>query len=172
MRILLAINDSQPSTDALQAVLTRPWPKESLFRVISCVRPDWATVVPEAAIGSAFHLDISRKELLAQAARIGEEVVAELTSHGLRAQFVIREEDPVYGIVREAKKWGADLIIVGTHGYLGLKKLLYGSVAQAVVSRAPCSVEVVKRRGKIGIGGKRIKGFDRLSEFGRARFAA
>jgi nucleotide-binding universal stress UspA family protein len=62
----------------------------------------------------------------------------------------VRYGDARSCIVDEAKEWGADLIVVGSHGYTGLKRLLLGSVAQSVVTHAPCSVEVV--RGKQDVG--------------------
>jgi len=46
----------------------------------------------------------------------------------------------------QADEWGADLIVVGSHGRTGVKRWLLGSVAGAIVSHAPCSVEVVRRR--------------------------
>ncbi len=46
----------------------------------------------------------------------------------------------------EAKEWDADLIVVGSHGYMSLRRWLLGSVAQAVVAHAPCSVEVGRRK--------------------------
>ena len=49
-------------------------------------------------------------------------------------------------IVRAAKSRRANLIVIGTHGRTGLSKLLMGSVANQVVSRAPCPVLTV--RGK------------------------
>ena len=42
----------------------------------------------------------------------------------------------------------ADLIIMGSHGHTGLRKFLLGSVAQHVISHAPCSVEVARARGR------------------------
>jgi nucleotide-binding universal stress UspA family protein len=47
-------------------------------------------------------------------------------------------------VLDEAESWGADLIVVGSHGYNALKRFLMGSVSQAVVSHAKCSVEVVR----------------------------
>ena len=47
-------------------------------------------------------------------------------------------------ILDEAERWGADLIVVGSHGRRGLKRLWLGSVSQAVVSQAKCSVEIVR----------------------------
>ena len=46
-------------------------------------------------------------------------------------------------ILDEADHWGANLIVVGSHGYSGFKRLLLGSVSQAVASHAKCSVEIV-----------------------------
>jgi len=45
-------------------------------------------------------------------------------------------------LVNRAAAWHIDLIVVGTHGRLGIKKLLLGSVAEYVVKHAPCSVRV------------------------------
>jgi hypothetical protein len=46
-------------------------------------------------------------------------------------------------IVQEAKDKSIDLIVMGTHGRTGLKKLVMGSVVQRVIGNAPCSVLVV-----------------------------
>ena len=43
-------------------------------------------------------------------------------------------------IVEEARRWQADLIVLGTHGRRGLNRLLLGSVAEAVVRISPVSV--------------------------------
>ena len=47
-------------------------------------------------------------------------------------------------ILDEAERWKADLIVVGSHGYGAWQRFLLGSVSQAVVSHAKCSVEVVR----------------------------
>jgi nucleotide-binding universal stress UspA family protein len=59
----------------------------------------------------------------------------------------VREGDARSAILDEADSWGADLIVVGSHGRTGLKRLVLGSVAAAVVAHAHCSVEVVRRHG-------------------------
>ncbi len=43
-----------------------------------------------------------------------------------------------------ARKLGADLIVMGTHGRRGLKRLLLGSVAESVIRTAPCPVLLVR----------------------------
>ena len=47
-------------------------------------------------------------------------------------------------ILDEAESWGADLIVLGSHGYRGWERFLLCSVSQSVVSHAMCSVEVVR----------------------------
>ena len=47
-------------------------------------------------------------------------------------------------ILDRAESWGADLIVVGSHGYGRWERFLLGSVSQSVVSHAKCSVEVVR----------------------------
>jgi nucleotide-binding universal stress UspA family protein len=43
-----------------------------------------------------------------------------------------------------ADLWGADLIVVGSHGRRGVDRYLMGSVSEAVALHAHCSVEVVR----------------------------
>jgi nucleotide-binding universal stress UspA family protein len=54
---------------------------------------------------------------------------------------------PKQAIIEEAEKWGADLIIMGSHGYGFWQRALLGSVSDAVVHHAPCSVLVVRSPG-------------------------
>ena len=53
--------------------------------------------------------------------------------------------DPTNAIARLAKEEGAELIVMGTHGRTGLLRLLMGSVAEAVVRRAPCPVLTLRQ---------------------------
>lgn len=54
------------------------------------------------------------------------------------------EGDPSEEILRMAKETGCDIIVLGTHGRTGLKRLLMGSVAEQLVRKAPCPVLTVK----------------------------
>jgi nucleotide-binding universal stress UspA family protein len=51
---------------------------------------------------------------------------------------------PESRIVETAEEFGADLIVVGSHGYNRWERLLLGSVSDSVVHHAPCSVLVVR----------------------------
>ena len=61
-------------------------------------------------------------------------------------QSEIRIGKPHREIVAAAKEEGADLIVIATHGYTGLKHAFIGSTAERVVRHASCPVLVVRRK--------------------------
>jgi nucleotide-binding universal stress UspA family protein len=60
---------------------------------------------------------------------------------------------PDEGIVHRAEEHGADLIVMGTHGWSGLPRWLLGSVAHHVIHTAPCPVLTVSPIGARGMPG-------------------
>ena len=62
----------------------------------------------------------------------------------VRGEAVVKRGIPVLEILSEAKKFNADLIIVGTHGRRGLDRLMVGSVAQEIMRKAQWPVLVVR----------------------------
>lgn len=56
----------------------------------------------------------------------------------------LEEGEPDAIILRVARESNCDLIVMGTHGRTGLRRLLMGSVAEEVVRKAPCAVLTVK----------------------------
>jgi len=70
----------------------------------------------------------------------------ELLNKGLNAKGYLRVGYPFEEIVLMANDPDVDLVIIGTHGRSGIKRLLVGSTAERVVEHAPCPVLVVKER--------------------------
>jgi nucleotide-binding universal stress UspA family protein len=66
--------------------------------------------------------------------------------HGIPLDTLIPMGRPDENIVKAANFKQASLIIVGSHGRTGLKRLLMGSVAERVIGHAPCPVLVVKKK--------------------------
>jgi nucleotide-binding universal stress UspA family protein len=63
---------------------------------------------------------------------------------GLDATMEIRSGDPAHEIVATAGSTGAGVVVVGTRGLTGLRRLVLGSVARNVLLSAPCSVLIVR----------------------------
>jgi nucleotide-binding universal stress UspA family protein len=62
--------------------------------------------------------------------------------------------EPAVEIARLAEEEGMGLIVMGTHGRTGFKRLLMGSVAEAVVRRAPCPVLTFKPPRHVAVAAK------------------
>ena len=140
MKILLPVDASRYAAAAVQTVRERPWPAGTIVRVLSAVE----NIGLEEAEGSVNQLQQQR---IKEANQLTKRVARSLSASRLKTETAVRHGDPRSVIVDEAEDWKADLIVLGSHGYTGIKKWLLGSVAQSVVSHAPCSVEVVRSRG-------------------------
>lgn len=147
MKILLATDGSEGSAAALDALVSRPWPAGSEVLVLSVAFPYPYYQDPFLA-GAAIYgriLDEEVSRAAADAARAVEQIQARAP------QLKVRAETPVGSpgalAIDVAQEWGADLILVGSHGRGAAGRFLLGSVSTAVALHAPCSVEIV-RRGK------------------------
>jgi nucleotide-binding universal stress UspA family protein len=87
-------------------------------------------------------------EALKQAQEIAQTGSTELrdTFPKWRIEALAVADSPAWAIVRTARQWHADLIVVGSHGRSALEKLFLGSVAQKAAADAHCSVRVGRQR--------------------------
>jgi universal stress protein A len=72
----------------------------------------------------------------------------------IRYEVYVRMGDPRSEILLVAKQQGADLIVMATHGRKGLRHLVLGSVAEAVVREAPCPVLTIRPTGTRAVRSK------------------
>ena len=94
------------------------------------------------------------EDFLAQLRSNGESIVHEATAAaraaGVEVQHRIIEalgDRAGEVIVAEARDWPAHLIVCGTHGRRGLKRILMGSDAEYVVRHSPVPVLMIRARG-------------------------
>lgn len=148
MKILLATDGSPCSEAAVDEVARRPWPADTQVRIIS-VADTHGLLASDPYALLAEHFAEIEKQLCNVAREAVENAAAKLRA-GRGALLLTTEVltgSPKRRIVEEAGAWGADLVVVGSHGYRGWERMLLGSVSQAVATHAECSVEIV-RRGK------------------------
>lgn len=148
MRVLLALDKSEHSEYAIESVATRPWPAGSSFFVL-CVfetfhaeLTGWDERVLSAAKSYSQEIALACKQYAEGSAARLQTAIANASSIEASA---IESASVKEAIINKAAEWKADLIVMGSHGRKGLTSFLLGSVSQAVLSHAPCSVEIVKR---------------------------
>jgi nucleotide-binding universal stress UspA family protein len=78
--------------------------------------------------------------------RIAIETAAQLVAIGSKATGEVRHGSPAKGILAAADAFGADLIVVGSRGDRGLRRMLVGSTAREILYEAPCSVLIVRQQ--------------------------
>ena len=138
MKILMGIDDSKFSDDVLRAIVTQFRPEHTEVRVLHVLQPI-APAPPQMAPGYAPELEDQKKPAHALVERIAKE----LRSAGFKVDTAVEVGDIRETVIDSAADWGADLIVVGSHGR-GIQRFLLGSVAEFVARHAKCSVEIVR----------------------------
>jgi nucleotide-binding universal stress UspA family protein len=92
-----------------------------------------------------FDLNALREPLFAASRKYLADVESRLSSQGIKVKKEsIEANRPADTITDYAKKNGMDLIVVATHGYTGLKKLMLGSVASGVLNQSSVPVLLIR----------------------------
>jgi nucleotide-binding universal stress UspA family protein len=104
------------------------------------------TVVPDLCLTEVSDSECKQvtESLFSDAKSSMKKVTDDLAAQGIKAEIVIKDGHPAEKIIDAAKEFGADMIVVGSHGRHGAKKFLLGSVSSKVVEHAPCHVLVIK----------------------------
>lgn len=134
--ILVALDSSELSQRVIQSLnelQIQPVTKIILTHVIPSSESDMEMAVDRPH---------SSEELLYR--DIEKQLQSYQASFPCESELEIVNGDPAVEIVRLAHIYQADLIVIGSRGLTGLKRILEGSVSSQVVVDAPCSVLVIK----------------------------
>lgn len=101
------------------------------------------TIILEQLTRSIATNDVE-KELKEKGERYLNYIVESAKKEGIKAEAILTKGEPHDQIVSFAKTKGIDLIVMGTYGRRGTKRILIGSVTERVIEYAPCPVLVVK----------------------------
>jgi nucleotide-binding universal stress UspA family protein len=146
MKILVAVDDSPYSEQMLDAVISRHWPEETQFKVLTVIEPVGKKYVRaiEAEQGQSLQeIDHMRRE---NAVGICDKIrhSIEAAVKGAIVHYEVRNGRPEEQILEAAAEWNAERIIVGAHGHTVCPHNLPGSVSRGIAANARCHVEVVK----------------------------
>jgi nucleotide-binding universal stress UspA family protein len=133
-RVLLATDGSEASIAASQAIAKVSWPEDTEVRVVSVVNP---------MIYSFEELGVIGNQSTDYAHRAIGKAVQVLSDAPVRISAEVIAGGAARQIIARAKRWGADLIVLGTNQRRGLTRWLFGSTSAAVAKRAYCSVRII-----------------------------
>jgi nucleotide-binding universal stress UspA family protein len=95
--------------------------------------------------GQNFDINAMREALFTSARKYLAKIESQLHSEGIKVKTESLEANsPVHKITEYAQENSMELIIMGTHGYTGLKKLIMGSVASGVLNSSPVPVLLIR----------------------------
>lgn len=147
MKILLATDGSAHSKAAVEEVANRPFPVNTIVHIVSVYeRMSLINALGPMGVSHEYSAEIDRNAFKA-AEKITENAAKILHAKNptLIVTTMVIEGSPKSAILKEAETFGADLIVVGSSGHGTLEGFLLGSVSQAVVLHAKCSVEIVRK---------------------------
>lgn len=136
--ILIAVDDTPVSARAVELGSGLAASLGAAVALVHAVDPT-LVAAPEAGIAAA--------KLMAQAEQEGRRLLV-----GFRERLALpvgtleflHTGEPAATIVKAAKEWPADVIVIGTRAHGGVRRALLGSVADAVMRHAPCPVLVIR----------------------------
>lgn len=138
-KILVPTDFSEPSNAALEYAVTLAEKLGAGVHVVHAFElpivgfPD-GTLTITAEMASRI-IDAAQKAL--------DDLVEKYSARGFQLTTSLEQADPRDGVLAAAKKAGADLIVMGTHGRRGISRALIGSVAEGVVRRSTVPVLTV-----------------------------
>jgi len=146
MKVLVAVDDSPYSKLAIEQLGAGAWWGDTEFCVLH------VAMVPTVRQWETWGLDVDRnmrEKVLAEAQKLVDEQVGLLQKQvtaGIKVEGKVLESSEAVAdtIIAEAVRSETDLIVVGARSHNGFDRIVFGSVAENVLSKAPCSVEVVK----------------------------
>ena len=148
MKILIATDGSECSMVAVDKICEFiVSPEDTEIRIVSVYEPQVPIMPEPVAVSGGFYRELD--VIAADAAEINTEKAEErLTSRFIdnvpNIEKAIRLGNPAQMIVSEAEHWKPDVIVMGSHGRGFWGKLALGSVSEAVLRHAHCSVLVVR----------------------------
>ena len=138
--ILVAVESESSADDVLAAGIEAARPRDARLHIVHVIqRPPAA--YPDYGLETLMaSLENSRSE----ARTWLEELAKRASEAGVDAATTLITGSATDEIVGLAEAVDAELVVVGTHGHTGIKRLALGSTAESVVRHAPCNVLVVK----------------------------
>jgi nucleotide-binding universal stress UspA family protein len=146
-RILVAVDGSSTSNAGLAEALRLAKDQGAVLGLLHVIDELSIVTIPEGVMSAGIMIDALRDA----GQQIMKKIVAGVRKKGLEPDTKIVEAIGTRvadQVVAHAKRWRADLIVMGTHGRRGVNRMFMGSDAELVVRTAPVPVLLVRAEEK------------------------
>lgn len=147
MKVLIAVDGSDGSLALMDQAASIPWSEKSEILIMAVAEMPAPIMAGPMPMPGNYYIEWE-KSLESQAEASLLSALERFTEAGGRRDIVTTRSvkgNTKVAIIDEAKRWGADLIMIGTHGYNAMERVWLGSVSRTVATHAECSVEIVRR---------------------------
>lgn len=143
MKIVIATDGSEYSKMMIDHIVSRPWADDDQFVIVTVAQDQAGAVLAGMDLGTVDLPEerVHAKNILDKDFKRMKEAFPD---HSIEAKVL--SGFAAETICKFAAESSADMIVVGSKGRSGLARLVLGSVAEAVLKNAPCSVKVVKHK--------------------------
>ena len=172
MNIVIALDRSRHARAVIQLLQQLRWPPGSALTLLHVLD----VVTTPGGWQLQYHPELwknvkaERKKLFDQAQRFLERMAAQVRPVDASLEVLVEWGLPLTGILEASKEQEANLVVVGSHGFSGVRRFLLGSVSEGVLNSAPCSVLISRGRWKGG-SRKRARGLRVLLAVDESEYA-
>jgi len=142
---LLVTFDGTPRSEAViphaTAIATGMSAEVTLLRIVDAVSGDWSE---RGALGRQQPNTAIRSLFVEQAEAYLDRLAGQFRQRGIAATTLVKQGPPAKQIVETATEIDADAIVMATHSRRGLNKLMFGSVAEAVLHETSVPILLVR----------------------------
>ncbi len=151
MKILLAIDGTAHGQEAVGMVSAFDLESVEVIRILTVIDMalPFAHDIYSGVVTNTVEIENAAREAAGQTLETTKQSLLGMIGEGkTEVELKTVVGSPESRIVEEAEAMGSDIIIVGSHGYNSWERLLLGSVSDSVIHHAPCSVLIVRSRGR------------------------
>ena len=151
MRVLVAFDGSPHASAAVDLLGRLGLPRSPVVTLLHVVETHDYVISRLRTTGGSQLRGLANEVIQARkqaGARMLEKARRALKRSEVTADTLVAEGHPAEAVLDVAERSRADLVVMGSRGLTGMKRLLLGSVSHKVVRHAPCSVLVVKKGGR------------------------
>lgn len=146
LHVMVCIDESKYSASIIDHILSTPWPVRTHFKCVHVMPELSEKIFLDPDCEFAYRMSNQYDDLYRIQKKLLDDAAGRLKdAYGKKAaSSEVLFGEPRKALIKHAKDWPADLVILGSHGKRGVERLLLGSVSEAVATHAACSVEITR----------------------------